>query len=163
MKKFDVLIEELQEIVDNAFALPLSGGKMVVNTERLREVIEEMRTNVPQEIRQAKNVVADRNNIIAKAKKEAEDIVQLAEMRAKEMTDRHEVTRQAQQKAADIINKANEESDKIRQAATAYVDSITKKAYDEMAANLEELKKTRQALKGVQQKNQQKRNAVPKQ
>ncbi len=35
--KMEMLIDELQEVVDSAFALPLSGGKMVVNVERLKE------------------------------------------------------------------------------------------------------------------------------
>ena len=67
--KLEMLIDELQEIVDSAFKMPFSGGKKVVNAERIQEIVEEMRTNMPQEVRQAKSIVADRNNIINKAKK----------------------------------------------------------------------------------------------
>ena len=81
--KMEMLIDELQEVVDSAFALPLSGGKMVVNVERLKDIISEMKANIPQEIRQAKNIVADRIKILSDAKKEAENIVQVAEARAK--------------------------------------------------------------------------------
>ena len=117
--KMEMLIDELQEVVDSAFALPLSGGKMVVNVERLKDIISEMKANIPQEIRQAKNIVADRTKILSDAKKEAENIVQVAEARAKELTDRHEITRNAQQSADDILSKANEEAEKIRSAASA--------------------------------------------
>ena len=108
--KMEMLIEELQEVVDSAITLPLTGGKTVVNTERLKEIIDEMKENIPQEIRQAKNIAADRANILAKARKEAEEIVQAAETRAKEMTERHEITRNAQQSAEEILKKANDES-----------------------------------------------------
>ena len=77
--KIEMLIDELQEIVDEAFTLPLSGGKTVVNTERLKEIIEDMRTNLPIEIKQAKSIAADRTNILTRSRDEAERIVQEAE------------------------------------------------------------------------------------
>ena len=52
----EMLIEELQDIADNAFTIPLSGGKTVVNAERLKDIIDEMKENIPQEIKQAKNM-----------------------------------------------------------------------------------------------------------
>ena len=157
--KMEMLIDELQEIVDSAFALPLSGGKMVVNVERLKDIISEMKANIPQEIRQAKNIVADRTKILSDAKKEAENIVQVAEARAKELTDRHEITRNAQQSADDILSKANEEAEKIRSAANVYIENIMKKADDGLSENLAQLQKTRQSLMALQNKNQQKRTS----
>ena len=157
--KMEMLIDELQEVVDSAFALPLSGGKMVVNVERLKDIISEMKANIPQEIRQAKNIVADRTKILSDAKKEAENIVQVAGARAKELTDRHEITRNAQQSADDILSKANEEAEKIRSAANVYIENIMKKADDGLSENLAQLQKTRQSLMALQNKNQQKRTS----
>ncbi len=160
--KLEILIDELQEIVDSAFKMPLSGGKKVVNAERIQEIVEEMRTNMPQEVRQAKSIAADRSNIIAKSKQEAETIVQQAEERAKGMVERHEITRQAQQRAAEIINKANEEAAQIKNAANQYIEGIMKKADDDLSANLATLKKTRQSLKAYQNKNNGKKRDTEK-
>lgn len=151
--KLEILIDELQEIVDSAFKMPLSGGKRVVNAERIQEIVEEMRTNMPQEVRQAKSIAADRSNIIAKSKQEAETIVQQAEERAKAMVERHEITRQAQIRANEIISKANEEANQIKTAANTYIEGIMKKADDDLSANLAALKKTRQSLKAYQNKS----------
>ena len=151
----EMLIEELQDIADNAFTIPLSGGKTVVNAERLKDIIDEMKENIPQEIKQAKSIVADRNNILSSAKKEAEEIVQAAEARAKDMTERHEITRNARQSAEEILNKANEEADKIRNAANSYIESIMKKADEGLSANLAQLQKTRQSLQALQNKGTQ--------
>ncbi len=150
--KLEMLIDELQEIVDGSFKMPLSGGKKVVNTQRIQEIVEEMRTNMPQEVRQAKSIAADRSNILSKSKQEAETIVQQAEERAKAMVERSEITRQAQQRASEIIAKANDEAAKIRQAANQYMDGLMKKADDELSATLASLKKTRQSLKSYQNK-----------
>lgn len=151
--KMEMLIDELSEIVDGAFTLPLSGGKTVVNTERIKEIIDEMRTNLPQELRQAKNIAADRSNIISKSKQEAESIVQKAEERAKNMVEQSEIVRQAQQKASDIIYDANVKANEIKQAANTYIDNLMKKADDQMSADLANLKKTRHNLKALQQKD----------
>ncbi len=151
--KLEMLIDELQEIIDTSAKMPLSGGKKVVNAERIQEIVDEMRTNMPQEVRQAKSIAADRSNILAKSKQEAETIVQQAEERAKAMVEHNEITRQAQQRASEIINKANAEAAKIRNAANSYIDNIMKKADDELSANLAALKKTRQSLKNFQNKN----------
>lgn len=160
--KLEMLIDELQEIVTGAKTVPLSGKKMI-NSERLLEIIDEMRTNMPQEVRQAKSIAADRANIIDKSKQEAESIVLQAEERAKAMVEHHEITRQAQQRAGEIINKANADAAKIRQAANTYIDTIMKKADDELSANLADLKKTRQSLKSYQQKNTPAKKNPPKQ
>ena len=152
--KLEMLIDELQEIVDSAFKMPFSGSKKVVNAERIQEIVEEMRTNMPQEVRQAKSIVADRNNIINKAKKEAEMVVQQAEERAKAMVERNEITRQAQQKATEIVAKAEEEATQVKQAANRYIEHIMKKADDDLSLNLAALKKTRQNLRTYQTKNE---------
>ena len=150
--KMDMLIDELQEIVDAAFTLPLSGGKTVVNTERIKEIIDEMRSNLPQELRQAKSIAADRANIIARSKEGAEQIVQQAEERAKVITSESEIVRMAQKKAEEIIFNANNESVKIKAATNAYIDDIMKKSDEQLSENLANLKKTRQSLKALQQK-----------
>lgn len=149
--KIEMLIDELQEIVDEAFTLPLSGGKTVVNTERLTEIIDEMRANIPTEMKQAKRIVAERNTIVSKAKEEAEGIVQNAEERAKTMVAQSEIVKQAQQKAGDIIFKAETQASEIKKAANGYIDGLMKKADEELSKNLADLKKTRQSLSQYRQ------------
>ncbi len=158
--KMEMLIEELQEVVDNAYTLPLTGGRTVVrDVDRLRDIISEMKANIPQEIRQAKNIVADRAKILSDAKKESERIIQEAEAKSRELIDRHEITRNAQQSADEILSKANEEAEKMRNAASSYIENIMKKADDELSEQLATLKKARQSFMTLQNKNQQKRTS----
>ncbi len=154
--KIDMLIEDLQGVLDDAFTLPLSGGKTVVNTERLREIIDEIRTNLPIEVKQAKSIAADRTNIINNSKDEAEKIVQAAEERARAMVQQSEIVRQAQEKAKEIIFNANNQAEQIKKAANNYIDGIMKKADEDLSRNLAELKKTRSGLQAYQQKESSK-------
>ena len=170
--KIEMLIDELQEIIDEAFTLPLSGGKTVVNPERIREIIDDMRSNLPIELKQAKSIAADRTNIINKSKSEAETIVQEAEDRSKNMIQQaeekakstikqaeekanamvmeNEIVVRAQQKANDILMIADKQASEIKGAANAYLDGIMKKADEELSKNLADLKRTRESLRNYQ-------------
>ena len=73
------LLDELDEMIDSAWNMPLSGGKALVDAERVREIVDKIRSSLPQEIRQAKAIVSDRSQIIADAKREAETVVRVAD------------------------------------------------------------------------------------
>lgn len=80
MKVEDLLLE-LRETIEDAKVLPLSGGKCLVDVENLKELLDDIEDTLPQEVRQAKAIVADRQKIIADAKSEAESIIRSAEDR----------------------------------------------------------------------------------
>ena len=96
------LLDQLDEIVENAVSLPLSNGKIFVDGEKIRRILEDIRLNLPKDVRSAAMIVSDRAQIIADARKEAEDIVRQAEERARLMVSKDEITRQAQEKANDL-------------------------------------------------------------
>ena len=61
------LMEELYALVEKAVKLPLSGGRTVLDGEEVKAILDEMRDHLPQETRQARAIVADRTQILAKA------------------------------------------------------------------------------------------------
>lgn len=148
--KVEELLGELRDIIDDAKVFPLSGGKSMVNAENIREILDDMEDTLPQEVRQAKAIVADRAQIIADAKREAEGIVRNAEERKKVLVNQNEIVRQAQAEANQIINDANLKSKEIRRAANEYIDDLMKRTDDLMTNQVNELKKTRQSLKQSQ-------------
>ena len=77
----DELLDLMEETMEEASGLPFSGSKRMVDIDKMRDIIDEVRLNMPTEIRQAKAIVNDRADIIASAKREAEAIVKKAEDR----------------------------------------------------------------------------------
>ena len=61
----DELLEQIDDMIDKAWSMPLSGGKCLVEADRLRDLIDDIRGNMPSEVRQAKAIVSDRSQIIA--------------------------------------------------------------------------------------------------
>ena len=140
--KVDDLILDLQNLVDNARPVPLSGGKVMVNSDEVFEIIAQIQDAMPAEVRQAKNIVAS----------EAENIIRAAEERKKIMLNQNEMVREAQAKAKEIVDDAKAKSAEIRKAANVYADGILKRAEESLSTQLTDIKKTRSTLANSQKK-----------
>lgn len=139
------LLEQFDEVLESGIKIP--GKKTVVDIEKLRAVIDEIRLNIPSEIKQAKSIVADRAEIISTAKREADAIIRTAEDNAKELVAQEAIVKKARDMATEIIAAAQTKSREMRKAAQDFVDDIMKRADDGLTANLAEIRKTRAALK----------------
>ncbi len=147
MKRVEELINELQDIMNDAKAVPLTGGKSLIDTEQVLDILDEIQDSLPSEIRQAKNIVSDRSQIIVEAKKEAEGIIQKAEERKQQLISQNEIVRAANAEATEILNDAKAKVSDMRKAAAEFVEDIMKRADEGLALQLTELRKTRQNIK----------------
>ena len=141
------LLDELTDMVDKAWNLPLSRGRAMLDVGEVKAILDEIREAMPQEIRQAKAIVADRSQIISDAKREAETIVRVAEERARALVNQDEVVRQAQQKANEMLAQAQARFREMRKASNDYIDDLMRRTDEGLSANLAELRKTRQNIK----------------
>ena len=152
--RVDDLILQLQDLVNDAKSMPFSGGKVLVNSEEIFDIIDQIQDVMPAEVRQAKNIVADRKQIITEANRESENIIRAAEERRKVMLNQNEIVREAQARAKEIIDDAKQKSLEIRKATNVYVDSIMKRTEESLASQLGEIKKTRANFNNSQKKAQ---------
>lgn len=141
------LINELEDMMDSAKVLPLTGGKAVVDIETALDILDEIQDCLPSDISQAKGIVAERNQIIAEAKKKAEEIVRAGEEKKKRLVDQSEIVKQAEAQAADIISDAKRKAEDMKQVAGDYVSDIMKRADETLTELTGEIRKTRQDLK----------------
>ena len=140
-----MLLDEIDELLDKSWGLP--GGKSLVATEKLRVIIDDIRLNMPQEIKQSRSILADKEDIINTAKREAESIIKNAQEKAKAMVAQEEITRLAQARASEIIAESQAKSRDMRRAAQDFVDDLMKRTDEGLTANLAEIRKTRAALR----------------
>ena len=144
--KVDDLVLQLQDLVNDAKAVPFSNGKVMVSSDEIYDILDQIQDAMPAEVRQAKNIVADRKQILAEANRESENIIRAAEERKKAMLNQNEIVREAQAKAKEIVDDAKQKSAEIRKAANVYVDSIIKRTEEGISTQLEEIRKTRKNL-----------------
>ena len=139
------LLEEFDEVLDTGMKLP--GKRTLLDAEKVRELIDDIRLNLPAEIKQAKSIVNDRTEFITRAKAEADEIIKRADERAQAMVAQEEITRLADEKAREIIAAAQRKSREMRKAAQDFVDDIMQRADEGLTSNLAEVRKTRASLK----------------
>ena len=142
-------LDQLDEMIDKALRLPLSGGKCLLPGEQLRDILDGVRANLPIEVRQAKAIVADRADIISTARKEAEGIVRTAEERARHLVEEQEIVKQAQEKATDMLSQAQQKSREMRRSAFDYSEDMLKRTEETLAGRLQEVRQVRQTLRNT--------------
>ena len=140
------ILDVMDELLDRAWNLPLTGGRCVVDADKVRDMIDEVRLNLPGEIKQAKSIVADRAEIISVAKREAETLVQKAEERAKALVSKEEIVKQSQARAAEIMQQAQMKAREMRTAAQDYSENLLRQTEESLTRSLSDVKSTRQAL-----------------
>ena len=148
------LIDEMYDLLDKGWKMPLSAGKMFVDGEEVRQILDAITEASPSDVRKAKAIVADRAQILDEAQREAETIIRVAEEKAKAMVNQDEIVRQAQQKANELIAQAQQKFKEMRKASNDYVDDLMRRADESLSENLAELRKTRQSIKASQRNSQ---------
>lgn len=143
----DDVLDVLDELLDKSWSLPLSGGRCVVDADKVRDLIDDIRINMPNEIQQAKSIVSDRGEILEVARREAENIIRKAEERAKALVANQEIAKSAQQRAADILSQTQVKSREMRMAAHEFSDEILRTTEETMSKALADIRATRQGLR----------------
>jgi len=122
------LIDRIEEALDNARSMPLTRQRLV-DVEKVYEIIDEIRASFPDELKQARWIVKERQEMLEEAEKEANRVLEDARDRAEAMASEQEVVKRASEQAASILDSARQQEREIRLGAEDYAD--------EMLANLE--------------------------
>jgi len=118
-----VLIDKLDDLVHNAKQVPLTD-QVRVDKEEIYEILDQMRATIPEEIKQARWIVKERQEMLAEAKREAERIVKDGRERAERLIADEEIVKAAERAAEDIVEDARAQEREIRLGAEDYADEI---------------------------------------
>jgi cell division septum initiation protein DivIVA len=118
-----VLIDKLDDLVHNAKAIPLTN-QVRVKKEGIHDSLDQIRATIPQEIKQARWIVKEQQEMEAEATREAERLVNQAREREELLISDEEVTKQAERGAEDIIEDARGREREIRLGAEDYANEI---------------------------------------
>src|SRR6266851_222625 len=107
-----VLIDKLDDVVHNAKPVPLTD-QVRVDREEIYDLLDQMRATIPEEIKQARWIVKERQEMLAEAKR----IVKEARDQQQRLVSQEEITRQAERAAEEIVEDANTRAREIRLGA----------------------------------------------
>ena len=143
------LLNSLYDMISDAWSIPMSKDKCVVEKEKALSLIDEISTCLPSDLKQAQQIVESRNDILAGAKREADAIKRQADERARQLVSQEEVLIVARQKANDMVAAAEAKSRELRKAAGDYVDDTLRRTEDVVGEALKEVHQSRTRFKSA--------------
>lgn len=116
-------IEQLEEILDRGTKVPLTG-KIMVDEDTVLEILDNIRAVLPEEIRQANLVLAERDRLMEDARNEGQRIIDRAQKQAEQLLQEDEIVAQSRSYAEDIARKAQQYSREVKIGALKYSDDL---------------------------------------
>lgn len=117
----ETLVRRAIDIIVNAPKMPLSSSPRVDGDE-LVELLAEALERLPNELRQARWMLKERQEFVAKTRREADEILDAARVRAERMVQRTEVVRAAEQRARQVMETAETDSRRLRHETEDFLD-----------------------------------------
>jgi vacuolar-type H+-ATPase subunit H len=120
------LVDRLEELLNGSRAFPLTHN-VIVDEDRMLDIIDQMRVPIPEEVKKAQQLTAQRDRILAQAQEEANRTLAIAREKSDQLLERDAIVQAAQARADQVIANARTEAEKIRQEADGYVvDTLTR-------------------------------------
>jgi len=114
------LVDRLEELFNESRSIPLTHSVMV-DEERILDIIDQMRVSIPEEIKKAQQLLAQRDRIMAQSKEEADRTIAIAREKSELLVERDSIVEAARARAEQIMEQARLENEKTKRDADEYV------------------------------------------
>lgn len=149
MGKMEQQIDEIEDFLESCKAAAFSSNKIIVDKIQIEELLEELRSRIPNEIKQSQRLLQNKDQIINEANETGKDIIEDAKKEAQRLLDEHDIAKQARAiadnmmadahlEAERIIKDAQREASDVRESAIAYTDSLLQNMENVLAHTLDQ-------------------------
>jgi cell division septum initiation protein DivIVA len=114
------LVDRLEELFNQSRPIPLTHN-VIVDEDRFLEIIDQMRISIPEEVKKAQQVTAQRDRVLAQAQEEANRTIALAKQKGDEILSRDAIVQAAQARSEQILSQARSEAEDTRREADDYI------------------------------------------
>ena len=139
------LVERLEALVVNARKLPMTS-QVILEQAAVLDVIDQMRVAIPEEVRQARRVNAESDQLLAKARDEAEQIIGAAQEQAALLLQDQSVLREAETQAEALRDRAQSKADETMRGADQYASDVLVRLESDLVKTLSIVKKSLEVL-----------------
>jgi cell division septum initiation protein DivIVA len=117
----EALLGRVIEIVESAPKMPLSASSMI-NKEEVLDLLDEALARLPDELRAARWLLKERDEFLAKVRREGDEILDAARSQAERMVQRTEVVKAAEQRSRQIVEASEAEARRMRHETEDFCD-----------------------------------------
>ena len=148
------IIGALYDMIQDARSVPLNADKCMVERDKVLDMLDEIITQLPSELKQSRTIVESRNELISQARREAEGIIRQAQEEAKELVNHEAIYVEARRRSEELVKQTQAKIEAVKKAGNDYMDGNLMQTEEVIAKCLAEVRQTRakfQALMGAQQ------------
>lgn len=146
---FEEIIDKIEEVLESAWRLPMSGGRSVVDSVEIENLIQELKVSLPSAIAEANRIIENKEQIIKTAKNNCDEIYKLAKQKVQAMVDEHEIVRLAKKKEEEIkenlVKQSKEFAANSREKISKSLDSLE----SSLVSTLEKIHESKKALRDI--------------
>ncbi|MGA9533964.1 MAG: hypothetical protein WBR18_14685 [Anaerolineales bacterium] len=125
------LVDRLEELFNDSRPIPLTHN-VIVDEDRILEIIDQMRISIPEEVKKSQQVLAQRDRVLAQAQEEANRTLQMSKKKADQFVSEDAIAKSAESRAQQIIEQARVEAEAVRRDADDYVIDALSALEDEL-------------------------------
>ena len=134
------LVEMLYTMVTEAWGVPLGNEKCIIERDKVLNILDEIKAQLPAEVAEARRLVNARNEFIGNAKREAEAVRKAAEDRARELVEEQEIVVAAKTRSNEVLTQAENRTRELYRVANEYVDDALRRTEEAINSALSEVR-----------------------
>lgn len=155
------LVEMLYTMVTEAWGVPLGNEKCIVERDKVLNLLDEIKAQLPAEVAEARRLVNARDEFINNAKREADSIRKAAEDRARMMVDEQEIVLAAKTRSNEVLTQAESRTKELYRVANEYVDDALRRTEEAINSALSEVRQSRSNFRAAAGGIQKPASAAP--
>ncbi len=140
------LIDRLEELFNASRPIPFTHN-VIVDEDRMLDLIDQMRVAIPEEVKKAQQLLAQRDRLLAQAQEEVNRTLALAREKSEKLVEQDSIVQAARSRADQIIAQAQAEAEATRREADEYVMETLRRLEEELERNLNQVRNGIQALR----------------
>ena len=154
------LITSVYDMIQDAKSVPLSSEKCIIERDKALDMLDDLSAQLPGELKQARTIVASREELISQARREAENIIRNAHAEAEKLIEHEVIYQQTLAKCQEMakanmaeceerIRQTEAQMEQIKAASFGYVDNSLRQTEETILKALNEVKGTRSKFQNI--------------
>ena len=153
------LITVLYDSIQDAKSVPLSADKCILERDKILDMLDEIISQLPAELKQSRTIVESRNELIGQARRESESIIRQAQEKANQLITEEAIYQEAQRQSQELLMQTQIRMAELRKVSNEYMDDALLRTEEAIAQSLAEVRDTRTKFKALADA-QEKKSAV---
>ena len=137
------IIGSLYDLIQDARSMPLAADKCIIERDRVLDMLDEIISELPAELKQSRTIVESRNELISQARREAEGIIRQAQEQAKQLVTKEAIYVEAKKRAEELVAQTQTRIEALKKASNDYMDDALRRTEEAIAQSLNEVRDTR--------------------